>query len=288
MRAGEPQVCATDRGHADEVVRAREECREGRGEGIPASCLQADRGREQLLLRDVHLEVPLRVRLPEDLREGGVADLAVERDDVSAGSAKRCERLAVRLPRRDLFADVVARQLEGSAWEGVRLGSVGLRDVDVDVAQSAELGDRPVRIVEGLAVPAGLVLDRLDALALDRPGDHDRRLAGRARGLRVRAVHRLDVVPVDLDRLPAERVRAVAVDVEVPADHRLPALAQAVDVEDRGQVVELVMGGVLESLPHRAFGHFAVAREHPHARGEPVEVLRCERHSDAERQALAE
>src|SRR6266545_7982717 len=56
----------------------------------------------------------------------------------------------------------------------------------------------------------------------------------------VRAIDRLDVVPVDLDRLPPERMRTVAVDVEIPTDHRLAPLAEPVDVDDRGQVVELV------------------------------------------------
>ena len=114
-------------------------------------------------------------------------------------------------------------------------------------------------------MPARLVLDRLDALALDRPRDHHRRFAGRAGRLRVRTVDRLDVVSVDLDRLPAERVRSIAIRVEIPADHRLAALAEPVDVDDRRQVVELVVRRVLECFPHRALGHLAVAAQHPHA-----------------------
>ena len=155
----------------------------------------------------------------------------------------------------------------------MRFGRRGLRDVDVDVAESAELRDRLVGVVEGLAVPAGLVLDRLDAFALDRAGDHDGRLARGAGSLRVRTVDRLDVVAVDLDRLPAERMRAVAVDVQVPADHCLAALPEAVDVDDRRQVVELVVRRVLEGLPDGALGGLAVSEEHPRAIGKPGEVL---------------
>src|SRR6266511_5333398 len=79
-----------------------------------------------------------------------------------------------------------------------------------------------------LAVPTGLVLDRLHTFPLDRSRDHGDRLARGGRRLRVRAVDRLHVVAVDLDRLPAEGVRTVSVDVEIPADHRLAALAEPV------------------------------------------------------------
>lgn len=45
--------------------------------------------------------------------------------------------------------------------------------LDREVSRSAELGDRRVRVVEGLAVLAGLVLDRVDAPALAGAGQHD-------------------------------------------------------------------------------------------------------------------
>src|SRR5262249_56884973 len=95
-----------------------------------------------------------------------------EPDDVAARLAERRERLAVGLPGCDLGADLVARQLELAARELVaRLRRVGLRNVDADVPDAAELGDRLVRVVERLAVPSVLVLDLLDALALHRARD---------------------------------------------------------------------------------------------------------------------
>ena len=57
----------------------------------------------------------------EDLGEGRVRDLAVERDDVAARGAERRQRVAVRLARRDLRAELVARQLERAGLEAVRL-----------------------------------------------------------------------------------------------------------------------------------------------------------------------
>ena len=137
-------------------------------------------------------------------------------------------------------------------------------------------------------MPALLVLDRLHALALDRPRDHDGRLPRRRRRLGVRGVHRLDVVAVDLDRVPAERLGPRAVVVELPLVHRRAALPEPVDVEDRRQVVELVVPGVLERLPDRPLGGLAVAAEHPDPVREPVEVLARDRHPDPDRQPLAE
>ena len=84
VRAAEEDVRARDRRHADEVVGAREERRERRGERHPAAHLHADRGRDHLLLGDEHLEVAVGVRLAEELGVGRVRDLAVERDDVAA------------------------------------------------------------------------------------------------------------------------------------------------------------------------------------------------------------
>ena len=168
------------------------------------------------------------------------------------------------------------------------LARLRLRDLDDDVAQAAELLDRRVGIVEWLAVPARLVLDRLDPLALDRARDDDRRFAGRRGRIAVGGVDLLDVVAVDLDRVPAEGTSALQIPLEVPAVHRLAALAEAVDVEDRGQVVQLVVPGVLERLPDRALGGLAVTAQHPDAVRQAVEVLAGDCHSDPDREPLAE
>ena len=135
---------------------------------------------------------------------------------------------------------------------------------------------------------AVLVLDLGIALALDRLRDDDDGLAGDVRRLGVRAVDRLDVVAVDLDRVAAEGARAVGVRVEIPAVHRLAALAEPVDVDDRDEVVELEMRRVLERLPLRALGDLAVAAKRPDAERQPVELLAGERHPHRVRKSLAE
>ena len=170
----------------------------------------------------------------------------------------------------------------------MRLRRLGLRDLDPDVAPPPELGDRRLGSSSGLpwkpfssstaATPLPLTVRATTTVGFPLV----------ATRLGECAVDRLDVVAVDDDRVPAERPRTRDVDVEVPADHRLAALAQPVDVDDRGQVVELVVRGVLERLPHRALGHLAVAAQHPDAVRDAIEPLAGERRPDADREALAE
>ena len=73
-------------GHPDEVVGAGEERGEGRGERPVAAHAQPHRRGDQLLLGDEHLEVAVGMGLGEQVGEGGVAHLAVERDDVAAAA----------------------------------------------------------------------------------------------------------------------------------------------------------------------------------------------------------
>ena len=168
----------------------------------------------------------------------------------------------------------------------VRLRGLRLGDVDDDVANPAELLDR--LLGDRLAVPAVLVLDLRVALPLDRLGDDRGRLARRRLGLLVGRVDLLDVVTVDLDRVPAARFEPAREVREVPAVHRLAALPEAVDVDDRRQVVKFVKGSVLDRLPHRPFGHLAVAADHPDAKRQLVEPLARQRHPDPDRQPLPE
>src|SRR3954453_13893095 len=260
--ARKAQARPGDRRHAHEVVRAAEERRERRRERHPVADLEPDRGGDHLLLGDVLLEVALRMRLAEHLRVRRVRDLAVERADVAAHGAERRDRVAVGLAGGDLLAEVPARQLAAVDVELVRLRvALGRRDVDGELAVAPELFDRLVGVLERLAVLAGLVLDRLDALALLGLGDDHGRAALGLAGLRVGRVDRVVVVAVDRDRVPAERLGAANVAVEVPADHGLASLAEPVDVDDRGEVVELVERSVLEGLPHRALGHLGVTAE---------------------------
>ena len=145
---------------------------------------------------------------------------------------------------------------------------------DDERGRAAERGDRTLREVGGerQAVPAVLVLDLGHPLALHRPGEDDRRPVAVA-GLREGGVDRGEVVPVDLDRVAAEGGDVGRVGVKVPAELGRTALPQPVDVDDRREVVELVVGGLVEGLPDRALGELAVPAEHPRPVGELVEEL---------------
>src|SRR5690606_16467173 len=127
--------------------------------------LHADcRGRE-LLLRDVQLEEAFAVRLAEDLAVRRVAHFAVESDDIASLAAERRERLAVRLARRFLLPDLVAR----SGHTPVRREAVRLPvecrpgHLHADGALASQLADARLRILERLAVLAVQVRNGRDA-----------------------------------------------------------------------------------------------------------------------------
>ena len=152
----------------------------------------------------------------------------------------------------------------------------------------AECGDRRLGICQRLAVPALLILEPGNALALDRlRRDHSRPPITLER-LRERGVDRGDVVSVDCDRTAAERACPLQVMVDPPPVHRLSALAEPVDIDDHDEVVESVVGCVLECLPDRALRHLAVSAQDPDAIGRFFQSLAGERDTDANGKAEAE
>ena len=180
----------------------------------------------------------------------------------------------------------------GCSARGSGLGGDRERPADHQLAGAAEFGDRPFCHVgrEGLAVPAGAVLDLGEPLALDGPGEDHGGLVpldvvGR---LGKRVVDRRQVVPVDDDDVRAERLRAPRVRVKLPAEVGGPALAKPVDVGDDDKVGQPVVGRLVKGLPHRALGELAVTAKHPHPVREPVQVTAGQCHADAVGQALAE
>ena len=96
------------------------------------------------------------------------------------------------------------------------------------------------------------------------------------------------IVSVDGDGAAAERLNPPGVRVQVPAQFGRAALAETVDVDDRGEVAQSVVAGLVERLPHRAFGHLAVAAQHPDAVRQLVEVPAGQGDADSVRQPLAE
>ncbi len=70
--------------------------------------------------------------------------------------------------------------------------------------------------------------------------------------------------------------------------HRLARLAKAIDVDDRGQVVQTGERCMFEPLPHRTLGELPVAGQHPDPIGEPIQSFAGEGDADGDRQSLAE
>ena len=290
MRTGQPDVGAGDRRHADEVVCAGKERGERRRERLVPAHAHADRGRDQLLLGDEDLEEAVRVRLGELVGVRRVGHLAVHGDDFR-DRRERKQGIAVCLARGDLVFFLVGRQHRLRRRHTLRrCGPLRLLRLDLQVADAAQLLDGALGHIrrQGLAVPAVLVLDFGETLALDRPGDDHGRLFGVRQRLAVRPVDGAEVVAVDDDRVAAERLHAAAVGVEVPTELRLAALAEAVDVPDGGQVGRLVVRRLVECLPDRSLGELGVAAQDPHVERQLVEVLARDRHTDADGQALAE
>ena len=171
----------------------------------------------------------------------------------------------------------------------VRLTGIGgRRHLHVHRSDVTELADRPLGILQGLAVLALDVGGLAGAVALDRAGDDHRRTTGGRHGLVERAVDLLDIMAVDLERVPAVGLGARGVGVEVPAVHRLSALTEPVDVHDRHQLVEPLYAGVLNRLPDRAFGHLGVTAQAPDAVGQAVQVAAAEREPGRDREALSQ
>ena len=232
------------------------------------------------------------MRPGELVGEGRVADLAVHRDDVRA-RAERGERIPVGLARGHLLAALEPGQLDlgAAVSRRPRGGLLRHRAADDQVALAAELDDGPFGHLrrERLAVPALPVLDLGEAAALASAGQDDGRLlSGQVARLSDGLVDRGDVVAVDDEYPGAERGGPAAVGVQVPGKLGGTALAEAVHVDDGDEVGQLVVRGLVERLPHRPFGHLAVAAQDPDPVRQFVQVLACQRDADAVGQALSE
>jgi len=97
-----------------------------------------------------------------------------------------------------------------------------------------------------------------------------------------------DVMPVDDDGSTAERLGAPPVGAHVPFQFGGAALAEPVHVDDRGEVAELVVGGLVQRLPHRPLGHLAVAAQHPHLIRQLVQAAPGQRDAHPVGQPLAQ
>ena len=203
---------------------------------------------------------------------------------------ERRQRLAVGQARGDLLAELPAGS---SARRRRRTGAAsppsGSATFTRQVALAAELRDRLLGVVERLAVLARLVLDGLDALALLRAGDDRRRLAGRLLGVAVGGLDRVDVVAVDLDRVPAERLGAVAVARRGPSR---PSSRASGPSRLTSMIATRLSSSLKAACSNASHIEPSAISESPHRHqtryGQAVEPLAGQRDADRDRQALAE
>ena len=159
------------------------------------------------------------------------------------------------------------------------------------MAFPAELLDRSCSHVgwERLAVPAVLVLDLREALALDRLREDDRRRLGISVLCRRKCtVDRRKVMAVDHDRTRSESLHSPRIRLQIPLELGRAALAEAVDVGHHYQVRQLVIGRLVDCLPDRTLGQLAVAAEHPDPERRVFEVLTRKSDAHAVRQPLTQ
>src|SRR5262249_2397224 len=124
-------------------------------------------------------------------------------------------------------------------------------------------------------------------LALHRPG-HDRSGTTAALTRPPQRGHDLpQVVAIHGNRGPAERGEATLEGPEVMVEHRRTRLPEAVDIDDRDEVDEMLVAGHLSRSPHGALRRLAVTEEHEHPRV-AAEPPSAQRQPDSRAQALTE
>src|ERR1700730_7061916 len=108
MRTTQADIRARDRRHADEVIGAGKERREGRGKGNLVAHAHTYSRCDELLFRYILLKEAVRVSLRELLGIGGVADLTIQSDNIGIGCTQRLQRVTVGFARGyGLFAIIL-------------------------------------------------------------------------------------------------------------------------------------------------------------------------------------
>jgi hypothetical protein len=135
-------------------------------------------------------------------------------------------------------------------------------------------------------MPAGLVLHKAHAFALDGVGQNHDRLAAGGAGLRECRNELLHVVPVRVHNLPSKT--CVFVGERLYLHHVFdPSIdLQAIAVDDGDDVVEVVVAGLHSGFPDLALLLFAVAHEAEYFVLPAVDA-RGQSHADGDAEALA-
>ncbi len=288
VRAAQPYRGPADGGHPGELERAGCEGREGRRERGEAAGRESHGRRKHLLLGDEHLEIAVGMRHGEQFGVGGVVGLRVQHDDVVAGITKGDKSLTIGEPGGHDRAGFVARQRRSPDPPRDLGHRAGRRGHDPRVRGVPEQRECGVGVGQRTAVITVRAGDGSQAVALLRTREYRHRAAVGRQRLTKRLVKRCQIMTVDLDGPPAERLGAPCIHRSVAVDHGRAALAQPVGVDDDDEVVKPVVSGVLERLPYRALGQLAVPAQDEHPRRARLKAGQRQRQSDACGDTLAQ
>lgn len=137
-------------------------------------------------------------------------------------------------------------------------------------------------------MPTVLVFEFRHAFGLYGASQDHARAVRIGPGLTQRLVDGEQVMAVDDQGPGAERLDPRRVALEIPFQLGGTALAEPVDVDDGGEVAQLVVAGFVQRLPHRALSGLAVSTEHPGVIVQLVQVAARQAHPNRIGQALAQ
>ena len=139
---------------------------------------------------------------------------------------------------------------------GERLAFVGYAGIGRDRGTAAHFGDRCGELFfrEGLAVPIEFIGDQAEAVAFDGAGDDGLRLAFGGLGAIEGGEDGGDVMTVNDLGIEAFGFEFQAIAFHIVLVHGGFALAEAVDISDDGEIIEIVVRGEGGGFPDLAFG----------------------------------
>ncbi len=135
-------------------------------------------------------------------------------------------------------------------------------------------------------MPAFFIFEEGDALALHSLGNNTRWRTIALNSLCICLVDFFVVMSVNDDGVPTKATSTSCICIRIPAKISLTALSQTVHVDDCNEVIELVVGCLIETFPDGAFRHFAITTQDPDVIGQLVKIFSCQRNAYTNRQAL--
>ena len=256
MRADEFDIQAREAGEAHEIRRTREKTGK-RGSECDLSCSrEAHRHAYHVLLGNVSFEEPIGCDFLEELRVRGVLDVSIGTDHRLIVLPDLSKRLRRGFASSDFFAELILRGSDVPVRRvlfgfAARFGRFGLRGVGLDELLF-QFGNCFVGFVflQRLPVPAVVILNERHTLALERLGEDDSGPSFGALRLLEGFKKFADVMSIDDKSVPSEGRPALLINVHMVLKHGGLTLAETIHIDDRAEIIDLVMERHFSRLPH--------------------------------------